>query len=357
MSHKLFILLLTALVFVSCKKDKPEDYDIPTTYSFENVNYSGQTQRLDMLEELTALMKTGNTQGITVDAQAMKDMFSNESNPFSDAALNSSGKQLKNKTFSLDADTYEDWMDQLATASQSSVAGSNGVAGVVSNGSSSYLFDENGFEMTQLIEKGLMGACFFYQISTIYLGEDKIGEAVDNENITVGEGTDMEHHWDEAFGYFGVPVDFPTNTDGVRFIGNYCNGRNTVLTTLSQDAMTAYLTGRAAISNDDMDTKNAQIPIIREKLELVFASTAIHYLNDAKANISDDAKRNHVLSEAYAFTKGLKYNPDRKISDAQIQSVLDAMGNNFYEVTLSGLDEARNTLSGIYSLDSVKDQL
>ena len=72
--------------------------------------------------------------------------------------------------------------------------------------------DANGIEYTQLIEKGLMGAVFYYQITNVYLGDGKMD--VDNaDQVDPDNGkyyTTMEHHWDEAFGYFSDAVDFPT---------------------------------------------------------------------------------------------------------------------------------------------------
>ena len=349
-------LILGLLIFLSgCKEcNDPICFEVPATYTFTNVSYSGQTDRLNMLEEMTTYMKTGNTSGTVLDAQALKDMYANENNPFSFTST----KQLKSKTFSLDTDLFEGYMDAIATASESTVAGSNGVAGVVesNDGSKKYLFDENGIEYTQLIEKGLMGAVFYYQATAVYLGEDRIGAAVDNENITEGEGTDMEHHWDEAFGYLGVPTDFPTNTDGIRFYGKYSNGRDALLN-CNNTLMDAFILGRAAISNKDMDIKDQQIPIVRDTWEEVVAGTAIHYLNGGNANLADDALRNHELSEAIAFTSALKYNPTKRITDAQIQEVLNLIGTNLYEVTSADLVAARDLLSGIYGFDSVKDQL
>ncbi len=339
----------------SCTYDD-DGYTVPATYNFENVSYSGQTDRLDMMAEMTTYMKTGNTMGTTLDAQKLKDMFANTNSQFSDPDLNSSTKQLKDKCFSLDQDMFEEYIDSIAASSQSTVAGSNGVAGVVSNGTKSYLCAANGFEYTQLIEKGLMGAVFYYQIAEVYTRDEKIGNAVDNETITTGEGTDMEHHWDEAFGYFGVPIDFPTNTTGIRFYGNYSNGRDALLGTNSL-IMDAFLEGRTAISNKDYTQRDASAEEVRVNLEKVIAATAIHYLNAGKANISDDALRNHELSEAIAFVGALKYNTDALISSTEIQSVLDHIGDNLYEVTATDLDNARNELSTIYSLDSVKDAL
>lgn len=344
------------LIFLSgCNKCKdPICFEVPSTYTFTNVSYSGQTDRLNMLEEMTTYMKTGNTSGTVLDAQLLKDMYANENNPFSFTST----KQLKSKTFSLDVDQFETYMDNIATASQSTVAGSNGVAGVVesNDGSKKYLFDENGIEYTQLIEKELMGAVFYYQATSVYLSEDRIGAAVDNETITEGEGTDMEHHWDEAFGYLGVPTDFPTNTDGVRFHGKYCNSRDALMGTNST-LMDAFILGRAAISEKDMDVKDSQVPIIRDTWEDVIAGTAIHYLNGGNTDLADDALRNHQLSEAIAFTKALKYNVTKRITDAQIQEVLDLIGTNLYEVTSADLVEARDLLSGIYGFDNIKEQL
>ena len=63
-------------------------------------------------------------------------------------------------------------MDEMAAASQSSTAGSEGVAGVIesADGAKKYFVGDDGLEYTQLIEKGLMGACFYYQATAVYFG-------------------------------------------------------------------------------------------------------------------------------------------------------------------------------------------
>lgn len=344
-----------AMFWTGCRKDKIQDYDIPATYTFDNVKYSGQTERLNMLSEMSTYMKTGNTPGTLLDAQTLRNMFENANDPFSFVST----KQLKDKCFLPDQATFDTYFDQLAAASQSTVPGADGTAGVVYSLDSAkkYLFDANGWEYTQLIEKGLMGAVFYYQATAVYLSESGISEeTVDNEQVTAGEGTMMEHHWDEAFGYFGVPKDFPANTTGIVFWGKYANDRNGLLE-CNTPIMNAFIKGRAAISNDDHATKWNQIEIISDTWERVIASTAIHYFNEAKTDLADDALRNHALTEAVAFVKALKYNPSRRITDTQISTVTGAVGNNLYQVTVQGLDNARNTLSSIYGLDSIKDQL
>lgn len=378
----IYAVLGLAISLSACKKDDPEPpvdetnnddtgYSIPDTYSFSDsdgnntVSYTGQQQRLDMLSEMVTYMKTANTSGTEVNAQTLKDMFANSGYTWQDddgLGLNSTTKQLKNKCFEIHRDDFEGWMDDLAVASQSDQPGSNGQAGVVvstTNPSKQYLFDSNGIEHIQLIEKGLMGAVFYYQATSYYLSESQIGNAVSNSSPVDPSGgkyyTEMEHHWDEAFGYFGVPIDFPATTTD-RFWGKYCNGRDGVLNT-NNEMMDAFLTGRAAIANDDMAEKEAQVAAVRNAWQDVCAGTAIHYLNDAKANLADDALRNHQLSEAYAFTWSLLYNEGGDFSQSDVNTALDYLGDNFYTISVADIDAAIDHISSIAGLDDVKDEL
>ena len=121
---KLTLFLLGALVFASsCNKDEPTPEDTtpkqPNTYSFSNVDYSGQTARLDMLAELTVEMKKPAT-GVAADENTMLNMFANENAPFADGALNASSKQLKNKCYDgggnpMTVSSFEYYMTRLAS--------------------------------------------------------------------------------------------------------------------------------------------------------------------------------------------------------------------------------------------------
>ncbi len=371
MNIKTLLLLVGTLgILNSCKKDTIEpspapaptptpSYTVPATYNFTNVNYLGQTQRLDMVSEMKSYLNTGNTKGTVLSAQKLKDMYQNANAPFSNASLNTSGKDIRSKVFMLDQAIFETYMDNVAAASQSTVDGANGTAGVVvssTDATKKYLCDANGVEWTQVIEKGLMGALMYYQSVAVYLDESKIGNGVDNSNVVSGQGTAMEHAWDEAFGYFGVPIDFPSVTTGIRFWGKYCNDRNTVLSTNAK-IMNAFIKGRAAISAKDYATRDAQVGIVRAAWEQVIVATIISYVNSTKSKITDDAIRNHNLSEIKGFLMNLKYNPSKKISNAQLTQLETALGTNYYTITIAQLDEIKNTLSTIYELDAVKNNL
>ncbi|MBX9850270.1 MAG: DUF4856 domain-containing protein [Cytophagaceae bacterium] len=363
-----FLGLLLAFSISSCKKEKEKPpqpdppYTVPTTYNFSNADYSGQTYRIAMLEELIIEAEMGNM-GMTVDAQVLKDMYSNTGNPFTDNTLNTSGKQMKDKTFSSDQSVIEGYMDALATASQSTSPGSNGTAGVVTSndGTSTKLYDANGFVLFEMIEKGLMGALIYYQAVEVYLGDDLMGPntITDNTIVRADGRTDMEKYWDEAFGYFGVPIDFPANTIGVSYWSNYLLGQSVLLGNSKEKMMNAFLKGRAAISNKDMATKNAQAAIIKTEWERLVAAMAISYLNKGITYSSplDNARRNGALSEAVGFINALKYNSNKKITNTQISTLLSLIGTNLYNANVTDLTTARDQLSTIYEMDSIKASL
>lgn len=385
-SNNFFSLLLLAAVisFSSCEKDNEPapnpGPELPSTYNFENVSFGGQTDRLDMMGEMTTEMKSANSGG-TVDGTKLINMFSNSNSPFSAANLNASSKQLKSKCFSdgtggiYDADTYEYLMNYYGGITQTATgAWAPGNAGVSNNGTKSYFFDAYGIEYTQIIEKGLMGAVFYYQAAESYTREGKIGDAVDNVIITPNEGTDMEHHWDEAFGYFGVPTDLTVanfeaklDADEVRYHGKYAGvGQDANLNTVEK-LMNEFIKGRFGISNNDYTLRDQAASQLRAEWEMVIATTAIHYLNEAQSNFSDETLRNHELSEALAFIMSLNYNSDKLMSSTEINTILDyfketPLGSpiavfSLLNVTNQNINDAKDMISTAYGLNSVKDIL
>jgi hypothetical protein len=361
----------------SCTKDPVEPADTtikqPSTYSFSNVSYSGQTDRLDMLAELTTEMKKPATGG-AADEQIMLNMFANMNSPFADGALNTSTKQLKNKCYdgtgaAMSSATFEYYISRLANLSTTNTGvWSPGVAGVSTSGSKAYYFDENGVEYAQVVEKGLMGAVFYFQICETYTRDGKIGDAVDNTTVTDGKGTDMEHHWDEAFGYFGATVDLTEENysdQSLRYHAKYAKkGSDAGLETVG-NVMYQFIKGRFAISNKDYTGRDEAAAQLRVEYEKIMVTTAIHYINGSISNFGDDALRNHALSEAYAFIASLHYNSDKQISDADLAMVenyfrIDMGGQmvpSFLNVSIATLNSAKDKLSEIYGLDAVKETL
>ena len=361
-----FVIL--SLLFTACQTENALIYDIPTTYNFANVNYTGQTERIMMLKELATYAKSANTPNHPqLSAATMEAMYENNTangTPFSNPALANSTKQIKNKVEASAQSAFSGYMTALANVSQyTNMTASAGQAGIgTDNNGNTYLFNANGLELAQLIEKGLASACMYYQATSVYLGPTKMN--VDNKAVIDGKGTNMEHHWDEAFGYFGAPMDFPANTTNLDLWARYSNKVSPTLGSNTK-IMNAFLKGRAAISAEDYDTRDEMIDVVRKEWELILVAVAISYFNDAKDAGSDIAAYHHYLTEAYAFTMGLKYGPNPKINTADLNTILENLAGsanplnaNLYNVTVTKIDAAINSLAATYTeLESVKASL
>jgi len=348
----------------------------PNTYEFTRngattVSYSGQNERLDMVEEIKAYLKTADS-GILITEQALLDAYANTNNNGNNFFSFTSTKDLKSKTFQPDLDNefMEDLFKRAAAASASSAMAADGTAGLIvrENSGNTVLIDAKGREFTQFIEKGLMGTVMYNQIYNTYFTDARTGNDVENTELRENENyTDMEHHWDEAFGYWNPPLDFTSNwpeelADADRFWSHYSNTVDPHLGTNDQ-IMQAYLKGRAAIVNNDLEEKDVQRAMLYESLDLVTAAVAIHYINDTQEALNDGKRGEafHVLSEAWAFTNALRYNPNRKLSLDKIEEIMEkdfGTDGNFWNVTSTGLNKAKATIVGAYAeLVPVQDQL
>ncbi len=361
-----------------CEYEEENTYTVPTTYAFTDasgnntVSYNGQEQRLEMLSEMSAYIKGTNTAGVSVDATTLANMYANSGYTWTDAdglGMTGSSKQLRSKTALGDAGViayFEDLLDSVAALSATTTTGvedgAPGTAGVYPNDGvkGPYLQTADGVEYHQLIEKGLMCAVFMNQMTSNYIGNIATDDNTTAVDASAGKYyTEMEHHWDEAYGYFTDAIDYPTNgTD--RFWGKYANSRESVLgsaTTLAN----AFRTGRAAISNGDMTTRDAQVTIIYDEMEKVCAGTAIHYLNEAIANISNNTARNHQLSEAWAFLNGLRFGENAVngsgMSTTDIDMGLGMLGMDFNNVTVTQLNNVIDHIAMHTGLEAVKGSL
>jgi hypothetical protein len=340
----------------SCKYTTPEEgsYTVPTSYSFTDANgnstvsYGGQIDRLSQLEEMVVVMKSGT--GAMVSEQTLLAMYANTGDNGGGNFTFSSSKQLEDKTFTNDVQLFKSWMADLSVASNDfAETAASGQAGVLTSGTSNYLFDANGYEQVQLIEKGLMGAVFMNQAVNGYFADAKMN--VDNTDaVDAANGkfyTTMEHHFDEAFGYFGVGTDFPSSIPS-NFWGKYCDKRDADLNSNSI-MMNNFLKGRAAISNDDMATRNAAIKQIRLMWETISAKQAVYYLNSAKAQLgSDNAKAFHALSEAYAFAWNLRYAPleTRRMSQMDHTILMNMFPANMWDISVADINAIVTTIEG-----------
>jgi len=385
--------ILGLSLLTACKKDKdcnemPEPTAqglvVPTTYEFMDANgnntvsFNGQAQRLEMLGEMATYMKTADIPGTVLDAQVLKDMYGNIDFTWTDGptlGMTGSTKQLKNKTAAAPTGVpdpgvqayFEAYMEQIAELSATTIAGetsgSLGNGGVVlssTDASKQYLQSAEGVEFAQIIEKGLMGAVFYNQITQNYLGESELSgdntTAVDPDNGKFY--TDMEHAWDEAYGYFTTEINYTPGGAGTdRFWGKYVDGSRELHLGTATKISEAFRRGRAAITAKDLAERDEQVAVIRTELQRAVAGTAIHYLNGTIANFGDDALRNHQLSEAIAFISCLPYGHNPIANQQEITGWFIMIGTNHYNVTISDLTTVRDLIATEAGLFEHKDHL
>lgn len=284
--------------------------------------------------------------------------------------------------------------------------------------------DENGLDYKQLVQKFLLGSITFSQGTADYLQTDFAAE----ENLQQAEGktySPAEHKWDEAFGYFGAARNYPEYSDdeiagkggrdefakgyndysGDGFIDlrseiNLGNSTNCakrdrgaeVATDFTEDAYTAFLTGRAIVNAatalgqlpDDAQTLlDEQIETAAVTWEKCVAATVVHYINDTTGdmdnfsegkfadleNFEDLAKH---WGEMKGFALGLQFNPlsPFRADDASLEKLKEVLtlmgdapvladGTQMGEAFDGGvaqykadLLEARDILEEIYDFDS-----
>lgn len=378
-------LIVTGLTITSCSNedmstpDQTNKYAVPATYAFERnnattVDFSGQSSRLLMLEEMGNSIKVAATNGTEVSQSALSQMYSNTNNAFTNASLNTSGKQLKDKTAAskdyfqlflgggsttekLNVQSLFETQLNLANLASRGATASAGVAGVYLDGTSKRLFAANGLEPQQVMLKGMMGAVFIDQIVNGYLSKNKLDEGtnkINNTNKVLAEGntyTTMEHFWDEGYGYiYGV--------DGTKFWSSYIDQVNADVdfNTVKLDIDLAFRTGRAAIVANDYVTRDAQIDLIKAKLALIPAVRAVYYLQEGKGKLTVDkgAKAFHGLSEAYSFILSLRYTNKPGTDSPYFSKVeVDAMLNSMVSGT-NGLWDIDNLAP---KLDTLSEQI
>lgn len=331
-------LVITSMT--SCSKDDNNErpvYDVPTTYNFTNVEYAEASGRVSMWAGLNSWLGKSTSRQLSADSANYlwlntNDAFTGETTsnlPFSTAEINALDFNVAAKT--ADAATYKQLIDSMVKISASySATASPGVPGKVGP----RLVNYSGLEFNQLVAKGLMGALQLNQVNT-YLDQSR---TADNNTVVTGSGTAMQHAWDLAFGYVGIPKDYDssrayTNTEANRplAVGGYFRERGRYIKSGGQ-VYEAFRTGRAAIGAKDYIGRDEAIVAIKLQLEKTIAAAAYDYATLPQGS-SDLAVKFHAMSECYGFILALKYRAAASpLSAANYQALLDLVKTNFYEL-------------------------
>ena len=247
--------------------------------------------------------------------------------------------------------------------------------------------DAAGRNLRQLIQKFLLGAVNFSQLSNDYLKADFANQLTQEGTKAYAGG---EHNWDEAFGYYGAARDNNSYTDNeaagksgrdgwskgyydsnndsqidVRSEVNLALSQNCAKrdrqdtdgdgvgdTNLSKEAFDAFLLGRHVLSEataaGSLSAGQAAVVTAQAKaaslaVEKCIAATVIHYINDVTDDISTISNGQYAnaknftdyakhWSEMKGFALGLQFSPDSPFHAsttalADLKKILSDMGD------------------------------
>ena len=320
-----------SLFFIGCESDDAVSstattVDVPTTYNFESrfnagessVSYSGQVVRNIIIGDIKSSVGTAS-------AATLNSLFNNDNATATISGTSTtyhsiSTKKLSNKISETPVIGFDVTPTALITGWFDLVGGATPTK-VVQN-----------MHMDQLIGKGLLGMVAYYQGTSVYM--DKIDTDTNTQDGTSAY-SDMEHHWDESFGYFGAARDYGTMTDKTSSGGSdYLTQKNFdwAKYAAKRDACTdcpsagnfatnifnAYLKGRALITAEaTLSEIQAERQTIVENWEKVIAANIVHYANEVDALISaggtdfdcsTDNSCQKYWSEMAAFVLCLQFN-------------------------------------------------
>ena len=308
----LFLLFSVLFLAQSCKKDQTP-LNISTQYD-GSAFLTNTTQQYGVRSQLDALVteiKKGRSSGVVVDFSTLTQLYDTGT---------PSLKSLTTDYYDGRLDGPGNWFDELGKASGTTYtpgipSGQGGTFG-------GYLFDENGLEFEQIVEKGLFGAAMYHHAVTLMQGD------ITSENA------------DQILAIFGAHPDFPNTPTAAnaanpdKYLANYAARRDkNDGKGLYSQIKTNFLTLQAALkAGADYNTERDEaLSALRLNWEKVNFATVINYCHSVISKMSatnptdsDKAASLHAYGECVGFVHGWRTIPQgyKTITDAEIDEIL-----------------------------------
>ncbi len=350
-TYHITVLIITSVLLFSCNDNGDDirpDLQIPTSYDGANFASSTTVQRavLTQLSALTVEMQKGR-RGEKVTKETLENLFKAGS-PSVEAVTTPYYASLINGTGA--------WLDELAKASGGTVytpgtpLGEGGTLG-------GYLFDENGLELEQMVEKGLFGAALYNHATTLF-----------STGMTPQEV-------DQVLAVFGATPAFSNSSSNNvaadvrdRFMANYAARRDkNDGNGLYSQIKAAFLKLQAAAKagQEYQTEKSEAIDDVKLIWEKANAATIINYCHTTISKLSatnpsseDIGAGLHAYGEAVGFIHGWRTIPqqDKRITDAQIDAILVLL-NAPHNGTATSYKFVTDPVNELPKLTQVIDQL
>ena len=372
------LIFSSILVFQGCSEDEdtttgPDEVTAPDSYQFgsrfdgedvSSVSYSGQTVRNVLIGDIkSTIANTGD--GTSTTAEALVALYENSSetatllNHATIAYQDISTKNLSGKIAGEDMGNvigYDMLPDALIKSWFDAVEAGD------------YDQTSTGIHIDQMVGKGLLGMVSYYQATSVYF--DKVNDdtennatastsTADDSTVTTKAYTNMEHHFDEAFGYYGAAIGYKNMTESQRQSSGtattaaeyttlvnfdwakYASKRSNVIgcsqsTGLDDSIMDAFLLGRAHISAESpLADIQEQMDNVMTGWETVIAANIIHYAadvhelmvaGDSDFDCSADDSCSKYWSEMAPFAMALQFNENSPLTTDDLTTLQSVIG-------------------------------
>ena len=310
----LLIIMAFAMVFTACKKEETNTgksaLTIPSAYDSTNfiANLGDLISFRNHFDAMVNEAKKGRVTGQNASATNMANSFK---------AGTISIESFTNPAFASLLLGENAWFKELEKASGTTYhVDSSSVQGGTFGG---YLFDENGFEPEQIIEKGLFGAALVNHAHSL-LKSPRLAE-VDQALYILGL---TPHFVNSNAAKYGSASDKYLAVYAARRDKNEGNG-------LYGNTRYNFIKLQAALKAGEayQVEKNEAIAAIISNMEKANFATIINYCHTSIAHLSQttltDAQKAatlHAIGECIGFTMGYKGLLNKKITDTQIDEIL-----------------------------------
>lgn len=326
LKNSLLALLAITLVFTACKKDDEKEEPnnntpelmIPTSYDSTayQANIEGVKNIRTQMDALVTEIKKGRT-GTVLTASGINTIYT----------AGTPSLQSITSTFYTGALAGSNgWFEEVAKASGNTFHPDS--PATVNGGTySGFLFDENGFEPEQLIEKGLFGSALINYAAGL-ISNNPTQQNIDQAIYVYGASA--------HFVSSNTAAKYGSNTD--KYLSSYMarrdkNDGNGLYSQMKNNfiKLQAAVKGGSAY-NTQRDEAVAAIKLAWEKAN---AATIINYCYSSVSKLSattvtdaDRAGSLHSIGECIGFAYGWKTLSFKKITDAQVDEVLELLNAN-----------------------------